>query len=182
MAKRHVRHAPVYEYVPFYVTGAATTAPVGNQVATTSSTAVAAPGSVTITPGSMANIYVNMLLNISGGTGTAEDVVVSAVTSTTFTATFANTHSGTYNITSYKATFIRGITINQVGTTPEIILYKGNPNAKYPGTSTTIGVAFADLKPTAVGFIDYPGVIDGGLYYTSSGTGINMTIWYADEY
>lgn len=182
MAKRHVRQAPIYEYQPFPVTGAATAAPVGNLVATTSTTAVAAPGSVTVTPASMNNIVIGLILNISGGTGTAEDVRVTAVTTTTFTATFANTHSGTYNISSYKSTFIKGITVNQVGTTPEIILYKGNPNAKYPGTSTTIGTPFADLKPTAVGFIEYPGVIDGGLFYTSSGTGINFTIWYADEY
>lgn len=182
MAKRHVRHAPVYEYLPLHITGAATAAPVGNLVATTSSTTVAAPGSVTITPASMANIYVNMLLNISGGTGTAEDVTVTSVTSTTFTATFANTHSGTYNISSYKGTFIRGVTVNQVGTTPELKLYNGNPNAKYPGTSTTIGVIFADLKPTAVGFIDYPGVIDKGLFYDFSGTTCDITLWYGDEY
>lgn len=71
----------------------------GSLVATTTaSTAVGAAGSVTITPASMAGIFVGQTLAISGGTGTAENVVVTAVTSTTFTAVFANTHSGTYNI------------------------------------------------------------------------------------
>lgn len=71
----------------------------GSLVATTTaSTTVSAAGSATITPGSMAAIFVGQTLAISGGTGTAESVVVTAVTSTTFTTVFANTHSGTYNI------------------------------------------------------------------------------------
>lgn len=67
---------------------------------TTATTAVAAPGAATITPASMANITVNSVINVSGGVGTAEQIVVSAVTPTTFTAVFANTHSGTYNLVS----------------------------------------------------------------------------------
>lgn len=69
-------------------------------VSTTASTAVAAAGSVVITPASMANIAGGVPLNISGGTGTAETVIPYSITSTTFTANFANTHSGTYNIIS----------------------------------------------------------------------------------
>ncbi|MGZ6281723.1 MAG: hypothetical protein ACXWQ5_00250 [Ktedonobacterales bacterium] len=67
---------------------------------TTATTSVGAPGSVTITPASIYGIRVGMQLQISGGTGTAEVVTVTAVTATTFTATFANTHSGTYNVVS----------------------------------------------------------------------------------
>lgn len=65
---------------------------------TTATTAVTGAGSATITPASMAGIFVGQTLAISGGTGTAENVVVTAITSTTFSAVFANTHSGTYNI------------------------------------------------------------------------------------
>lgn len=65
---------------------------------TTASTAVTGAGSATITPASMAGIFVGQRLSISGGTGTAETVNVTAVTSTTFSAVFANAHSSTYNI------------------------------------------------------------------------------------
>lgn len=66
---------------------------------TTTTTAVGAAGAATITPGSMANISVGTLLLVDAG-GSQETVTVSAVTSTTFTATFANTHSGTWAIVS----------------------------------------------------------------------------------
>lgn len=69
-------------------------------VSTTASTAVAAAGSVVITPASMANIAGGVPLNISGGTGTAETIIPYNITPTTFTANFANTHSSTYNIVS----------------------------------------------------------------------------------
>src|SRR5713101_5414909 len=69
-------------------------------VNTTASTAVASAGSVVITPASMANIAGGVPLNISGGTGTAETIIPYNITPTTFTANFANTHSGTYNIIS----------------------------------------------------------------------------------
>jgi hypothetical protein len=65
---------------------------------TTATTAVASAGLATITPASMANIFAGQSLDISGGTGTAETVIVQKTTSTTFDAVFANTHSGTYNI------------------------------------------------------------------------------------
>lgn len=68
-------------------------------VATTSSTTITA-STMAVTPASMANIFVGTQLNFSGGTGTAEIVTVLSVTATTFTATFANSHSGAYNIAS----------------------------------------------------------------------------------
>jgi hypothetical protein len=71
-------------------------------VNTTSSTSVSAAGSATITVGSggAKNCYIGQYLNISGGTGTAETVQVTAfnANSNTITAVFANTHSGTYNV------------------------------------------------------------------------------------
>jgi hypothetical protein len=72
-------------------------------VNTTSSTTVAA-GSVQITVGSGAavNCYVGQYLDISGGTGTAETVQVTAFdpNANKITAVFANSHSGTYNVVS----------------------------------------------------------------------------------
>ncbi len=62
-------------------------------VSTTLGTAVT-PGSQTVTPGSMASIYVGAMLIVD--TGTAQEVVtVTAVTTSTFTAVFANAHAGT---------------------------------------------------------------------------------------
>jgi hypothetical protein len=68
-------------------------------VNTNTSTAVGAAGAATITPASMANISVGTSLLVDTG-ASQETVVVTAVTATTFTATFANTHSSTWNIVS----------------------------------------------------------------------------------
>ncbi len=70
-----------------------------NEVAdglTTSATAIAS-GTQIVTPASMSpngmRIAVGTVLNIDGGTEVVESVIVSAVTGTTFTATFANAHN-----------------------------------------------------------------------------------------
>jgi len=68
-----------------------------NAVDTTTTTTISA-GSQVVTPASMANIYVGQRLIIDSGEATSESVVVTAVTSTTFTATFANGYSGTTTI------------------------------------------------------------------------------------
>ena len=68
-------------------------------VNTSSSTTVVA-STMAVTPASMNNIYVGVQLIFSGGTGATETVTVASVTQTTFTATFANGHSGGYTITS----------------------------------------------------------------------------------
>src|SRR6266704_1289104 len=71
---------------------------------TTSSTAVAGAGTtVTLTTAAAgaANCYVGQSLDLTGGTGTAETIIVTAVVDTThITAYFVNTHSGTYTLTS----------------------------------------------------------------------------------
>jgi len=58
---------------------------------TTLGTAVSSPGTVAVTPGSMANIAVGTLLSIDTG-AEFELVYVSAKTTSTFTATFTKTH------------------------------------------------------------------------------------------
>jgi len=61
-----------------------------NGVDTTLRTAVT-PGSATVTPGSMANIAVGTVLNIGSGSN-MEPVYVMAITGSTFTAIFSNSH------------------------------------------------------------------------------------------
>jgi hypothetical protein len=68
-----------------------------NAINTTSTTAVS-PGSVTVTPAAMSSIGVGTLLGIEVGQSDSEVVYVTAATTTTFTATFAKAHSGTWTI------------------------------------------------------------------------------------
>jgi hypothetical protein len=69
-----------------------TLSPTSLRVNTTSGTAVAAPGTVTITPASMTNIVNGLKLLFDAGTTNLEKVTVSNVTGTTFDATFKNAH------------------------------------------------------------------------------------------
>jgi hypothetical protein len=74
-----------------------------NRVNTTwSSPAGPVTGVQTVTPASMANIYVGQRLHIKqSGVTNAESVIVTAVTATTFTATFVGTHSAGETITAH---------------------------------------------------------------------------------
>lgn len=125
---------------------------------TTATTAVASAGLTTITPASMANIFVGQSLDISGGTGTAETVIVQSVTSTTFSAIFANTHSGTYNIVQSplaSVSFVNGT--NAAAWTP--LQYKAKANVVQRGdvitvqrvSSTSTGLA----SPAYIASIDW---------------------------
>lgn len=67
-------------------------------VSTTLGTTIGS-GSQTVTPPSMTNIWKGRLLVIGG---TTETVTVTAVTSTTFTATFANAHNSADSVTGYS--------------------------------------------------------------------------------
>lgn len=67
-------------------------------VNTTSATTISA-STMAVTPLTMSNIVPGISLFLTAGTGAAETVVVQSVTATTFTATFANGHSGAYTIT-----------------------------------------------------------------------------------
>jgi hypothetical protein len=60
-----------------------------NRVNTTLGTAVPSAGTFTVTPASMARIYVGQQLQIDQGTNVSETITVSAITATTFTATYA---------------------------------------------------------------------------------------------
>jgi flagellar hook-associated protein 1 FlgK len=72
---------------------------------TTSATAVAAPGSVTISPpapGAFATVQVGQQLTIAAGTPAQENVTVTAINlnTGTITATFANAHPAGFSITT----------------------------------------------------------------------------------
>lgn len=68
-------------------------------VSTTSATTITAGSSQTIVVAAPTNILVGSSLLFSGGTGTPETVVVTAVAGTSVTAFFTNIHSGAYTIT-----------------------------------------------------------------------------------
>ena len=173
MPARHAPVAPIGQYQPLHVTAVATAAPVGLVVDTTSATTVVA-GSQAVTPASMAGIFLNQNLVFAGGTGAAEVVAVTAVTSTTFTATFANGHSGAYHITSLRGTFLGAVVINKVGTGDTITLFNGSPN------SSPAGAAFAVITPAAGATYTYNCAVDKGLYYTVAGTAGDYTITSLD--
>jgi hypothetical protein len=71
-----------------------------NAIDTTTTTTISA-GSQVVTPASMTGIYVGQRLIIDSGASTSESVIVTAVTSSTFTATFANSYSGTTTIQAH---------------------------------------------------------------------------------
>ena len=69
-------------------------------VSTTSATAVF-PGSVSVAPESMANIAIGTVLYCANADGSnGEQLVVSGINGSTFTATFATSKTGTWNISS----------------------------------------------------------------------------------
>ncbi len=72
----------------------------------TSTTTTITPGSRTVTPASMGDIEVGITLTVGG-----EVVKVTAVTSTTFTATFASSHSGTSAITGSETAVVTLYTV-----------------------------------------------------------------------
>lgn len=166
-----------------HITAAAGPLAVGRfQAQTTATTAIAGGGaSTTVTPVSMTNINQNDWLEIFGGTGTSERVQVTAIqyssgAPVSFSAVFANAHSGTYNITTRHKVFIGRVVINKVGTTDTITLYDGHP-------SWTIqpGQAFAVITPTAGGNYVYDAECLFGLYYTVGGTAGDYTITFLDS-
>jgi len=174
MPQRHSRYATVGEYLPLHITATGTLVPVGRCVNTTAS-AITAGSNVVVTPASMNGITPGVTLNIANGTGTAEDVVVKIITSTTFTADFANNHSGSYNIMSRRqGTFVGRFVVNKAGTTDVITLYNGNPNL-----SSNAGSAIAVIS-AAYGTLAYECAWDAGLFYTVTGTPGDYTLMYLD--
>ena len=118
---------------------------------TTATTAVGAAGAATITPASMANILLGSSIDVSGGTGTAETVVVDAVTPTTFTAVFANTHSGTYNLVSTPiASVTFGSGTNATAWVPFLVKPGANANnLLQPGDVLTLARTHTSTGQTA---------------------------------
>lgn len=92
-------------------------------IQTAAASAVAAAGSVTITPpsaGAFAAITVGSVLTVDAGTANQENVVVTAVNRATgtFTATFANTHAVGFSIAAAQLQTLGqsyGTTITQIG-------------------------------------------------------------------
>jgi hypothetical protein len=166
-----------WEYRPFHIATEGENIPVGNNVSTTAPTLIT-PGMIIVTPLSMQNIAIGRWLNVNGGTGTPEDVQVTSITSTTFTATFQNSHSGAYAISSQRAVDVGEFTVNTLGSGVTITLYDGHPGAWVPGT------VFAVITP---GPGDNPRIyrtrLNRGLFYTAVATGAfgDYTITYHDR-
>lgn len=178
MAKvRHAHSSPIGEYSYLYLsTAQATPAPVGALVNTSSATTIAA-GTQVVTPLAMTNIVQGMVLNIANGTGTAEDVLVTATTATTFTAVFQYAHSGAYTILSRKGTNLGAVIVGNAGSGAVLTLYDGHPNLS-PNPGQTIAV----IQPSVNGNYSFQVACDQGLWYTlTATTAPNLTITYVDQ-
>ena|SRR2546421_94017 len=177
----HSRTESVGPFIPVHITAtAATAAPVGKNVSTTSATTIVA-STMAVTPASMLNIVPGLRINVSGGTGAAEDTQVISTTSTTFTATFVNGHSGAYQIVSFRGVYFGRLVVNTVGTGAVFTFYNGSPLLYAGGTGT--GTAFAVISPNAVvaGQFFYDAFCPRGLFYTLSGTPGDYTLTYVDD-
>jgi hypothetical protein len=148
--------------------------PVGRCVNTVSSTAITAGANVVVTPASMANITSGMTLDIAGGVGTNERVLVTATTATTFTATFSSNHSGGYVISSLRGTFVGPLVVGAAGTSVVLTLYDGHPNASVAGTAFSVPTLGTTPLP-------YGLVAKAGLYYTiTASANPDLTLHYLD--
>jgi hypothetical protein len=106
-----------------------------NQISTQNTGSIST-GSQTVTPVTgtlMANIAVGTVLHVAAGGGTAEDVKVTAVTSTTFTATFGFTHTANTAITGIylAAVWYDGAGVTETSKTPHQLV--AIPNQILPG-------------------------------------------------
>jgi hypothetical protein len=176
----HERTDSLSPYFPFEVTAAVTASPLGNNVATTAPTTIVAGSDVVVTPVSMRNILAGMRLNLSAGTGTAEDVVVKKinVVGGTFTADFVNGHSGAYNIISFRAQYLGALIFNTTGFS-NVIIYNGSPLLYNGGTGK--GVQIASIATPSLTFpYMYNCYCSRGVFYTVTGTG-SMTFMVTDD-
>lgn len=165
---------PIGQYSILHITAAGTLVPVGNAISTTTTTSIT-PGSVVVTPASMANIIVGKRLNIVNGSSW-ENVTVTAITGTTFTATFTGTYSGTTNIYSVDGAWLGPLIVGNPGTTNTITLYNG-----LPGMLPVAGKAIAVITPSSsVGSYDFAANCDMGLFYTVAAT-CDLSLHYLDH-
>src|SRR5258707_5397173 len=155
-------------YRPYHV-AAATTSPqaAGAQFDGTSATAVGAPGSATITlsgfvDGDPGLIAVGSRLVIDTG-APCEIVKVTAISGPAaalqVTATFVNTHSGTYPVRLCRGSVLGNVVFGQQGSAMVLTLYNGHPNAG--GTAMSVITPPANADEVAVG-----ATFDKGVYYT----------------
>ena len=111
------------------VHGAGASSPLATCGVTTTTTNVSSTGSATITPGSMSGISVGTELWVDAAN--SEKVEVTAVTSTTFTATFTKTHTTSpyWNISSpcTDATVTTVVQNNAIGV-PSVTAQIGYPD------------------------------------------------------
>lgn len=140
----------------------------GNVVSTTTATAVAAAGTVTITPASMTNIGLEKALIVD--TGASQEVVTpNAVTATTFTAKFTKTHSGTWAVTGGCA----GVTTGDGG------VFFFITTDVYPASGAGTGCHGVTFNGNAAGVLSPPdsGTYKGMLIWVDSActTGITLT-------
>ena len=179
----HSRSDSLSPYYPIHISATGTALPLGANVATTSATTITAGSNVTVTPASMTNILQGMRLNFSGGTGTAEDVIVKSVNAVagTFTADFVNNHSGAYNIISYRPTYFGTLVVNAAGTTSNFTLYNGSPNLYAGGTGTGVVIATITAVSTTTPYI-YNCYLNRGLFYTyTAGAAGSFTFMVLDD-
>lgn len=169
------RVVPIGEYIPLHITQAATLAPVGLAVSTTSATSITAGNNVVVTPASMSNITPGMILNIANGTGSAEDITVISTTATTFTANFVYSHSGAYTIISRRGTDVGHMVINTAGSAT-LTLYNGHPS-----TLPDAGAAFAVIDVSSISPREYNCTCNKGLFYTLSASTPDLTLTYIDH-
>jgi len=174
----HVRYSPIGDYTPLHVTSTGTTVPVGSLVSTTSATTITAGANVVVTPASMSNIFAGMQLNVANGTGTAENVLVTAIDkgAGTFTATFANNHSGAYTIISLRGSYLGSVVVGAAGSGVTITLYNGHPS-----TLPVAGTSFSVLTPAVGASYVFNCWCPRGLFYTLAGTPGDYTINAADS-
>lgn len=162
-----VRHSPVDAYGAYQILHVSakttTTQAVGALVDTTATTVIAGAGVATVTPGSIANMVVGMRLAVADGTGTAEIVTITAIDAVnlTFTATFVNAHSGTYNLRSLRGTFLGPVVFGGLGSTVVLTLYNGHPAVG--------GQTLAVITPASAPF-PFAAACDQGLFYAYTGT------------
>lgn len=135
-----------------HTVGTAITLGTASNLTLTLTTNIGVAGSKTIAPASMTNITVGTLLHISAGTGSAEDVIVTATTANTFTATYANTHSSSWTIT-----------------TPTTMSYIPVPNSRC--VSTTSATAITAGSNVTVTPASIKNIYVGQLLNIANGTG-----------
>jgi len=172
MPTRRERIAPVPEYQPYNLTAKTTTSDglaVGALLNTTTTSSVGGAGSATITLAAItSDVQIGTQLAIWNSSVADEIVVVTAFsyTNKTVTATFANAHSGTTNVTTTKGVKLGTVVVNNAGSAVTLVLWNGVPglNGATPPATKIGSIA------CAYGTLEYFCAVDQGLWITYTGT------------